>query len=76
MKVWRCDVFAKQDLTLPCVTFIGKFPSALVAMDVLLHELSEVQVLLYPGPMQEAVDDHSFTDAVPFRMSRLSSNEK
>lgn len=73
MKVWRCDVFAKQDLTLPCVIFIGKFPSAATAMEVLRHELSEVQVLLYPGAMQEAVDDGSFTDDVPFRMSRFTA---
>lgn len=73
MKVWQCEVFANAALTLPCVSFIGRFASAASAMEALQHELSKVQLLLYPGAMLETIDDGSLTDAKPFRMVRLSS---
>lgn len=73
MKVWQCEVFADEAMTLPCVLFVGRFASVKSAMDGLRHELSAVQVLLYPGPMRETVDDGSYTDAAPFRMVRLPS---
>lgn len=73
MKFWQCEVFANEALTLPCAGFIGRFASAEKAMEALQHELSVVQVLLYPGAMRETTDDGSFTDNAPFRMVRLSS---
>jgi hypothetical protein len=73
MKVWQCEVYAHENLTLPCVIFFGKFTSAAKAMEVLLHQLSEVKVLLHPGEMREVVDDGSYTDTMPFRMIRFSA---
>lgn len=76
MKVWQCELFAKQNLTLPCVIFIGKFTNAEAAMEVLLDQLAQVQVFLYPGAMLEAVDDGFFTNAIPFRMTRFAAGNK
>jgi hypothetical protein len=76
MKVWRCEVYANENLALPCVIFVGKFDSAVGATEALLHQLSEAQVVLYPGEMREVVDDGSCNGTVPFRMSRYSAIEQ
>jgi hypothetical protein len=74
MNVWQCEVFANRDLTLPCVTFIGKFETARLAMQTLVHQLEAVQISLYPGVMREVADDGSWvTGAVRFRMIRFAA---
>lgn len=74
MKVWRCEVFADVELTLPCVIFIGRFESCEEATGVLTAELAAVQVLLYPGEMAEMLDsDVQFEKGQQFRMTRYSA---
>lgn len=76
MTIWQCEVFADEALTLPCVTFIGKFDTPTQATEVLLHQLEAVQVSLYPGPMRETVEElFFFADAESFRMVRFAATD-
>lgn len=71
MKVWECEVFVNEALTLPCVRFVGRFSCVESATKALHAELSAVQLVLYPGALRETIDDGSFTAAAPFRMVRF-----
>lgn len=74
MKMWECTVYSDKGLTRPVVSFTGRFRNADRALQALQEELAAVQVVLFPGNMNQLEASTPLEDE-QFKMIRFNADD-